>query len=81
MKENITQVGLIQFGTWLLGEFGDMLTNGKCKTFDGEQVNEKPDDIIELFEVVLDEHDRKGKRSDIVISWVLTALSKLYTRI
>lgn len=30
---------------------------------------------------MLDEHDRKGKRSDIIISWALTALSKLTIRL
>jgi len=30
---------------------------------------------------MLDENDRKGKRSDVIISWALTALSKLTTRL
>lgn len=30
---------------------------------------------------MLDENDRKGKRSDIIISWALTALSKLSVRL
>ena len=30
---------------------------------------------------MLDEHDRKGKRSDVIISWALTALSKLTIRL
>jgi hypothetical protein len=30
---------------------------------------------------VLDENDHKGKRSDIVIQWALTALSKLSVRL
>jgi len=29
----------------------------------------------------LDEHDRKGERSDVIISWTLTALSKLTIRL
>jgi hypothetical protein len=29
----------------------------------------------------LDEHDRKGSRSDVIISWTLTALSKLTIRL
>lgn len=81
MKENMTQIGLVQMGSWLLGEFGDMLIDGRCKNFDEEVIQETPDDLIELFECVLDEHDRKGRRSDVVISWVLTGLSKLYIRI
>lgn len=30
---------------------------------------------------MLDEHDRKGSRSDVIISWALTALSKLTIRL
>ena len=30
---------------------------------------------------MLDENDRKGKRSDVIISWALTALSKLTIRL
>lgn len=30
---------------------------------------------------MLDEHDRKGERSDVIISWALTALSKLTIRL
>ena len=34
-----------------------------------------------MYELVLDEHDRKGKRSDVIIAWALTALSKLTIRL
>ena len=41
----------------------------------------KADEIIDTFVDVLDENDRKGKRSDTVICWALTALSKLSIRL
>jgi len=40
-----------------------------------------PDEIIDTFVDVLDENDKKGKRSDTVIMWALTALSKLSVRL
>ena len=41
----------------------------------------KADEIIDTFVDVLDDNDRKGKRSDTVICWALTALSKLSIRL
>ena len=58
-----------------------MLVDGSAKGPDGSPVVVAEDDIIEVYEQVLDEHDRKGKRSDIIISWALTALSKLTIRL
>jgi hypothetical protein len=40
-----------------------------------------PEQIIDTYVDVLDENDRKGKRSDVIISWALTALSKLTIRL
>ena len=58
-----------------------MLINGEAKGPDGSPVTVDEDEIIEVYELVLDEHDRKGKRSDVIISWALTALSKLTIRL
>lgn len=58
-----------------------MLVDGTAKGPDGNPVRVPTDEIIEVYEQVLDEHDRKGKRSDIIISWALTALSKLTIRL
>ena len=80
MKENINQMGMVQLGSWLVGEFGEMLVEGTAKGADGGPVTVAADDIIEVYEQVLDEHDRKGERSDVIISWALTALSKLTIR-
>lgn len=70
-----------QLGCWIVGEFGEMLVNGQAKGPDGEKVIIPETEIIETYELVLDEHDRKGERSDVIISWALTALSKLTIRL
>lgn len=58
-----------------------MLVDGSAKGPDGSPLQISQEDIIEVYELVLDEHDRKGERSDIIISWALTALSKLTIRL
>ena len=40
-----------------------------------------PDDIMDVFDRVLEGHSRKGERSDTIICWGLTALSKLSIRL
>lgn len=30
MKDNINQIGMNQLGAWLVGEFGELLVNGKA---------------------------------------------------
>ena len=74
-------MGMVQLGCWIVGEFGQMLVDGTAKGPDGATVTVTADEIIEVYEQVLDEHDRKGKRSDTIISWALTALSKLTIRL
>ena len=74
-------MGLVQLGCWLVGEFGEMLVDGSAKGPEGAPVAVTSEEIIEVYEQVLDEHDRKGKRSDVIISWALTALSKLTIRL
>jgi len=39
MQENISQMGLIQLGCWLVGEFGEMLANGQAVDEDGTPIN------------------------------------------
>ena len=74
-------MGMVQLGCWLVGEFGEMLVDGTAKGPDGANITVSEDEIIEVYELVLDEHDRKGKRSDVIIAWALTALSKLTIRL
>lgn len=79
MKDNINQMGIVQLGSWLVGEFGEMLIEGQKDSDDNQQFSEQ--DILDTYENILDEHDRKGERSDVIISWTLTALSKLTIRL
>lgn len=72
---------MAQLGCWLVGEFGEMLVNGRSVDEVGNVLQISADEIIDTYVDVLDENDRKGKRSDIVISWALTALSKLCVRL
>jgi len=58
-----------------------MLVNGRSVDEAGNILQLTPDEIIDTYVDVLDENDRKGKRSDIIISWALTALSKLSVRL
>ncbi len=74
-------MGMVQLGCWLVGEFGEMLVDGSAKDPEGAPVQISEDEIIEVYEQVLDEHDRKGERSDTIICWALTALSKLTIRL
>jgi hypothetical protein len=66
---------------WLVGEFGEMLVNGKARDPDGNAIVVDEDEIIEVYEKVLEEHNKKGERSDTIICWTLTALSKLTIRL
>lgn len=79
MKENLNQVGLVQLGIWLVGEFGEMLVNGTCKNPDGSPLTVEDSEIIGIYEQILKED--RGERNDIIIMWSLTALSKLSIRI
>lgn len=81
MKENLNQVGMVQLGVWLVGEFGEMLVNGTAKDPDNNPIIVPETEIIEVFEKILEDHNKKGERSDTVICWVLTALSKLTIRL
>jgi AP-1 complex subunit gamma-1 len=38
MKENMNQIGLLQLGIWLVGEFGEMLVNGTAKDTDNNPI-------------------------------------------
>lgn len=80
MKENLNQIGMVQLGMWLVGEFGEMLVNGQARDPDGNTIVVDQEEIIDIYEKVLSDHNRKGERSDTIICWALTALSKLTIR-
>lgn len=50
MKDNLNQVGLVQLGIWLVGEFGEMLVNGSCKNPDGSPLIVEDSEIIGIYE-------------------------------
>lgn len=81
MKENLNQIGMVQLGVWLLGEFGEMLVNGAATDPEGNPILVEEEEIGDLLERILEDHSRKGERSDTIICWVLTALSKLTIRL
>ena len=58
-----------------------MLVNGSCKNPDGNAIVVDDSEIIGVYESILNDHNKKGDRSDIIIMWSLTALSKLSIRI
>ena len=57
-----------------------MLVNGSAKDPDGQPIIVPEEEIMDVFERVLEENNRKGERSDTVICWTLTSLSKLTIR-
>ena len=58
-----------------------MLINGSAKDPDGNTIIIDEDEIIDLLKQILEDHLKKGERSDTIICWVLTALSKLTIRL
>ena len=58
-----------------------MLVNGSATDPDGNQIVVEEGEIVDLLQGILDDHSRKGERSDTIICWVLTALSKLTIRL
>ena len=65
----------------MVGEFGEMLVNGSARDPDNNPIIVDENEIIDVLEKILDDHNRKGGRSDTIICWVLTALSKLTIRL
>jgi hypothetical protein len=65
----------------LTGEFGEMLVNGTARDTQNNPILINPEEIIEIYEKILEDHNRKGERSDTIICLALTALSKLTIRL
>lgn len=80
-KENLNQIGMVQLGVWMIGEFGEMLVNGSARDPENNPIVVEESEIMELFEKILEEHTKKGERSDTIICWTLTALSKMTIRL
>jgi hypothetical protein len=58
-----------------------MLVNGTARDPDNNPIIVDEEEIMEVFEKILEDHNKKGERSDTIICWVLTALSKLTIRL
>ena len=58
-----------------------MLVNGSAKDSENNPIIIEEDEILDVYESILEDHNRKGERSDTIICWVLTALSKLTIRL
>ena len=72
---------MVQLGIWLIGEFGEHLLYGTTLAADDTPIQVDELEVIELFEKVMQEHKQKiGERSEVIVEYALTALSKLTVR-
>lgn len=77
LKDDITQEGLTQAGSWVIGEYGDALLRGG-QYEEEELVKEvKESDIVDLFETILG----SSYAGLIVQQYIVTASMKLTTRL
>ncbi|KAF1958390.1 AP-1 complex subunit gamma-1 [Byssothecium circinans] len=77
LKEDITQEGLTQAGSWVIGEYGDSLLRGG-QYEEEELVKEvKESDVVDLFENLLN----SSYAGLIVTQYIVTASMKLTTRL
>ncbi|RPA88118.1 Adaptor protein complex AP-1 gamma subunit [Ascobolus immersus RN42] len=77
LKSDITQEGLTLAAAWVIGEYGDLLLRGGNAVEDEEVVkNVKDVDVIDLLSNIL----RSAYESQVVTEYILTALTKLTTR-
>jgi hypothetical protein len=58
-----------------------MLVNGTAKDPDNNPIIVDEEEIIDVYDKILEDHNKKGDRSDTIICWALTALSKLTIRL
>ncbi len=77
LKDDITQEGLTLAGTWVIGEYGDLLLRGG-QYEEEELVQEiKESDIVELFTTILS----SAYSSQIVTEYIITSAMKLTARL
>ena len=77
LKDDITQEGLTLAGTWVIGEYGDLLLRGG-QYEEEELVHEvKESDIVELFTTILN----SAYSSQIVTEYIITSAMKLTARL
>lgn len=77
LKDDITQEGLTLAGSWVIGEYGDLLLRGG-QYEEEELVQEiKESDIVELFTTILN----SAYSSQIVTEYIITSAMKLTARL
>jgi AP-1 complex subunit gamma-1 len=80
MKENMNQYGLVLLTVWLVGEYGEILTNGTAVSADNTPIQVEEEEIMDQFEKVVEMYVKKSEQGDRVICFLLNALSKLSIR-
>jgi len=80
MKENMDQAGLQQLGVWLIGEFGELLINGKTVEMDDTPIKVTETEAIQTIASVMEKYKNQDDKGDIIIQYCLIALSKLTVR-
>lgn len=77
LKDDITQEGLTLAGTWVIGEYGDVLLRGG-QYEEEELVQEvRESDIVDLFTTILN----SSYATQIVTEYIITSAMKLTTRL
>ena len=77
LKDDITQEGLTLAGTWVIGEYGDLLLRGG-QYEEEELVKEvKERDVVDLFETILS----SAYSTQIVAEYIVTSAMKLTSRL
>ncbi|KAL9111417.1 MAG: hypothetical protein Q9227_004094 [Pyrenula ochraceoflavens] len=76
LKEDITQEALTLAGSWVIGEYGELLLRGG--QYESEELVEKvqESDLVDLFATILD----STYGTQIVTEYIVTAAMKLTTR-
>lgn len=76
LRENINQDGLVKVGLWCLGEFGNLLVNGKAIGPDNTPINVSEEEVVEVIEKII----TKPNISDVCKEYAVTCLIKLYPK-
>lgn len=76
LRENINQEGLNKVGLWCLGEFGNLLVNGKAVGPDNAPINVTEEEVVDVIERIL----TKPNVSDVCKEYAVTCMVKLYPK-
>ena len=76
LRENLNQEGLNKVGLWCLGEFGNLLVNGKAVGPDNAPINVTEEEVVDVIERIL----TKPNVSDVCKEYAVTCMVKLYPK-